>query len=61
MLMVSFCIVSKVYASRQSLEARSLLDAIHIIDKDVPRTDRELEYFRYPVLTVAVSLGPCAA
>ena len=37
----------QIAAERLPTDLNILKKAIRIIDKDVPRTDRELEYFRY--------------
>lgn len=41
-------IQAKVFGGRMSIDIKSLIPFIRIIDKDVPRTDRELEYFSGP-------------
>ncbi|KAL5019452.1 hypothetical protein ScPMuIL_002344 [Solemya velum] len=37
---------AQVYVNRQKIDIRQLLSCIRVIDKDVPRTDRDYEYFK---------------
>ncbi|XP_061190874.1 uncharacterized protein LOC133198990 [Saccostrea echinata] len=48
-------IQAQVYVNRQKISVKNLLDHLRVIDKDVPRTDRDLDYFKgtmNPNLTV---------
>lgn len=48
-------IQAQVYVNRQKIDVRNLWNHLRVIDKDVPRTDRDLEYFKgtmNPSLTV---------
>ncbi|KAK3093405.1 hypothetical protein FSP39_015181, partial [Pinctada imbricata] len=48
-------IQAQVYVNRQKIDVKSLWSHIRVIDKDVPRTDRDLDYFKgamNPTLTV---------
>ncbi|XP_062581989.1 uncharacterized protein LOC134243761, partial [Saccostrea cucullata] len=47
-----------VYVNRQKISVKNLYDHLRVIDKDVPRTDRDLEYFNSPHrLTLIVNRG----
>lgn len=48
-------IQAQVYVNRQKIDVKNLWNHLRVIDKDVPRTDRDLEYFKgtmNPHLTV---------
>ena len=46
MFNVMNCVLLQLYAARKITDMKTFHTAINVIDKDVPRTDRTLDYFR---------------